>query len=148
VFNFEQPCQVFIFIFTFMPIHVLLADSTQAVRRVIRTMLENEPEIRLVAEAASFAETVQLARKLKPHIILIDVHMPDEGKVPPQHVRSHLSAADARVLAMSVWNDEKTRTQATSFGAITLLDKMKLGVELIPAIKQHAAARREHTAGS
>lgn len=126
-----------------MPIHVLLAEHTQAVRKAIRNMLESEPEIQLVGEAASLAETVQLARKLKPHIVLMDVHMPDEREVPPHHVRSHLSAADSRVLAMSIWNDEKTRTQVTNFGAITLLDKMKLGVELIPAIKQCAAGRQE-----
>ena len=143
MFNFGQPCQAPAFILTTMPIHVLLADHTQAVRKVIRTMLENDPEIRLVAEAASLAETVELARKLKPHIVLMDVHMPDEREVPPHHVRAHLSAADARVLAMSVWNDDTTRTQATSFGAITLLDKMKLGVELIPAIRQCAASRQE-----
>ncbi|MHB8526018.1 MAG: response regulator [Candidatus Acidiferrales bacterium] len=112
-----------------MPIHLLLADHTPAVRKAIRTMLETEPEIRLVAEAASLAETVELARKLKPHIVLMDVHMPDE--------------AEARVLAMSVWNDERTRAKANDFGAIGFLDKMKLGVELIPAIKQCAASRQE-----
>ncbi|MHB8755311.1 MAG: response regulator [Candidatus Acidiferrales bacterium] len=126
-----------------MPIHVLLADHTPAVRKAIRTMLETEPGIRLVAEAASLAETVELARKLKPHIVLMDVHMPDEEEIPPQHVRSHLTAADARVLAMSVWNDESTRAKANDFGAIGFLDKMRLGAELIPAIKQCAASRQE-----
>src|SRR5487761_586467 len=51
-------------------------------------------------------------------------------------VKSHFRAAGARVLAISVWDDDDTKSLAKSLGAIQLLEKGKLYTELIPAIKQ------------
>jgi len=50
----------------------------------------------------------------------------------------------SQLIAMSFWNDENTQVLARSFGAVTLLDKMRLVDQLIPAIK--AAAIKQRTA--
>ena len=119
-----------------MSIQVLLADNTEMMRKVIRNLLAEDPGIRLVGEASTFAEAVRLARELKPHILVLDVHMPDDEDVTPADVKSHFRAAGARVLAISVWDDDDTKSLAKSLGAIQLLEKGKLYTELIPAIKQ------------
>jgi len=119
-----------------MSIQVLLADNTEMMRKVIRNLLAEDPQIRLVGEAANFAEAVRLARELKPHIIVLDVHMPDDEDITPADVKSHFRDAGARVLAISVWDDDDTKALARSLGAIRLLEKGKLYTELIPAIKQ------------
>jgi chemotaxis response regulator CheB len=75
---------------------------------------------------------------LKPDVILLDLHMPDDHAFNPELVKENLSGA--RVLAMSLSSDdyeseEETRLLAESFGATTL-NKNKLYDELIPAILQ------------
>jgi DNA-binding NarL/FixJ family response regulator len=117
-----------------MCIKVLLADDTALMRKAIRTLLGEEPEIELVAEAENFAESLSMTRKFKPHVVILDLHMPDSSHLTPMNVSEGLRAYEAAVLAISVWNDEDTRALARSYGAAALLDKMRLGQELIPAV--------------
>ena len=125
-----------------MGITVLLADDTVVMRRAIRTLLGHEPRIELVGEAKDFAETVSLTRKFKPQVVILDLHMPDTAHLTPMTVSEGLRAYAARVLAISVWNDEDTLTLAQSYGATELLDKMRLGQELIPAVMKLGCVTR------
>ena len=118
-----------------MSIKVLLADDTDIVRRVIRSLLDAQPEIELVGEAADYAQTIQMTNDLKPQVIVMDLHMPNETDVAPLDVKSHLTHG-SQLLAISVWNDEDALALSKSFGAATLLDKMDLGSKLIPTIMQ------------
>ena len=70
--------------------------------------------------------------------------MPDDSSVSPQEIKSLLNTLGSRLIAISFWNDEDTQALAERFGAVTLLDKMRLATELIPAIK--AAAIQQRTA--
>lgn len=126
-----------------MTIRVLLADDSEVVRKAIVGLLKVDPEIELVAECVGFAQTIQLAAKLHPQVIVLDVHMSDERTVTRAQLKSGLIGS--RLLAMSVWNDEETRYLAEAIGAATLLDKAKLAAELIPAIKHYANEGSEQT---
>jgi len=123
-----------------MCIRVLLADDTALMRRAIRTLLGYERGIELVGEAKNFAETVSMTRKFKPQVVILDLHMPDSSNLTPMNVSEGLRAYAARVLAISVWNDENTRALALSYGATALLDKMQLGEELIPVVMKLGSA--------
>ena len=116
-----------------MSIKVLLADDSKIVRRAIRSVLATQPEIEIVGEAANFAQAIQMANALTPHVIVMDLHMPDENKIDPLDVKSQLNRG-ARTLGISMWNDEETQALAQTLGAVTLLDKAELGNTLIPAI--------------
>jgi DNA-binding NarL/FixJ family response regulator len=117
-----------------MCIKVLLADDTAVTREAIRSVLGHEPEIELVAEAHSFAQTLTMTREFKPHVVILDLHMPDSSELTPMNVSEGLRAYQAAILAISIWNDEDTLALARSYGASALLDKMRLGKELIPAV--------------
>src|ERR1700681_1730460 len=95
-----------------MPISVLLADDSEFVRRSIRRLLETHPEIELVGEAADFAQTIQIANELKPQFIVMDLHMPDETKIPASEVKSQLNSGASRILAVSIWQDENAHALA------------------------------------
>jgi DNA-binding NarL/FixJ family response regulator len=96
-----------------MCIKVLLADDTPVMRKAIRSLLGEEPEIQLVAEAKNFAQSLSMTRKFKPHVVILDLHMPDRSNLTPMNVSEGLRAYRAAVLAISAWNDEETR----AFGA-------------------------------
>jgi len=125
-----------------MPITVFLTDDKEVMRSSIRLLLDSDPEIRMVGEAANFQQTIQRATDLKPQIVVMDVHMPDDSSVNPREVKSLLNTLGSRLIAMSFWNDQNTQAFAQSLGAVTLLDKMRLATELIPAIKDATTKQR------
>jgi DNA-binding NarL/FixJ family response regulator len=119
-----------------MAIRVLLADSSDVMRCAIVRILKEEPLIRLVGEATSFAETLELNAELKPDVLLLDPHMHDERDYLPELVKPpHLLNAKC-IIGVSFWNDADIEAFAETYGAVTLLDKTNLYSELIPAIKQ------------
>ncbi len=73
-----------------MPITVLLTDDKEVVRHSIQLLLGSEPEIRIVGEAATFQQTLQRATDLRPQIVLMDLHLPDDSSVNPQELKSLL----------------------------------------------------------
>jgi|SRR5580700_2620276 DNA-binding NarL/FixJ family response regulator len=115
------------------PIKILLADDSEIVRRGIRRLLAGQREMEIIGEAADFAQTIRMTRDLNPGVVIIDLHMPDGDYVAPQEVKSRLNHG-SQVLAISIWNDERSKELAAGLGAVVLLDKMDLADTLIPTI--------------
>lgn len=122
-----------------MPITVLLADDSELVRRAIRRLLMNHPEINLVGEATDLTETMRMLQELQPQVVILDLHMSDSRRITPGQFRSQLSLGTAHLMAISVWNDPETQALASSYGAANCLDKANLATHLIPAILQLAS---------
>jgi DNA-binding NarL/FixJ family response regulator len=125
-----------------MPITVLLTDDKEAVRNSIRMLLESDPEIRTVGEAANFQQTIHRAIELKPQIVVMDLRMAINSFVSPQEIKSQLNTLGSRLIAISFWNDADAQALAERLGAVTLLDKLTLTTDLIPAIKAASIKRR------
>lgn len=118
-----------------MPVKVLLADDAKIVRAAIRDLLTDSPDIvELVGEAADFPQTIKMANDLKPQVIVMDLHIARANK--PDVVKDCFSGST--LLAISIANDEEANGLAKSYGAVQLLDKMKLCDELVPAIVRAA----------
>jgi len=116
------------------PVTVLLADDSDVTRGAIRRFLfTNNKDITLVGEAVNFAQTILMSNELRPHVIVMDLRMPDDGENTPETVKARLHQS-SQVVAISAWDDEETKALATNFGAAELLDKMKLADLLVPAI--------------
>jgi DNA-binding NarL/FixJ family response regulator len=132
-----------------MPIKVLLADDNDVMRSAMRKILEEEPRIVVVGEAATFAKTIQMIGDFKPGVLLLDLHMAEKRAFQPELIKSQLTCVCA--LAASFSNDAEARQLAESYGAVALLDKMKLFDEMIPAImrcksERSAPPKRAHAA--
>ena len=117
-----------------LPITVMLADDTDAVRSDIGRILRRDFRIALVGQAVNFSHTLQMCANLKPTVVLLELHMPDEREFAPELVKSRLLLSAKYVLAMSIWTNQKSNELASSYGAKTLLDKTNLGFQLVPVI--------------
>jgi DNA-binding NarL/FixJ family response regulator len=115
-----------------MPTKVILAEDNYVVRRAVRQLLEQDREVEVVGEATNFAETIQMLKELSPQVVVMDLHMRDETRFTPVEVKSCLKGS--QIVAISIWNDEETKALADSYRAATLLDKVNLANDLIPAI--------------
>ena len=122
-------------------ITVLLVDDHSLVRKGFRRMLEDDAELRVVGEAASGREAIELAQKLKPQVIVMDMAMPGmDGAQATREIRKLLPGA--AVLVLSMYSQEGYVRSAFDAGAQGYLLKNALEVDLIAAVKDVAAGKR------
>lgn len=115
-------------------VRVLLAEDHHLVRQGLRALLEREPGIEIVGEAADGLEALQLIEDLQPDIVLMDITMPGlNGLEVLRRVRSRLP--EVRVLVLSVHEGEEYLLRALQAGASGYLLKRSLSAELLMAIR-------------
>jgi DNA-binding NarL/FixJ family response regulator len=114
-------------------VRVLLADDSDIIRKSIRGLLLSQPQLHLVGEARDFPEAIRLAKELQPHVVVMDLHMPNPSGSGTPDLKFHLRPT-VRLLAISASNDQDSKNLAHALGADTFLDKMDLYDKLIPAI--------------
>ena len=116
-------------------ISVLLVDDHSLVRRGFRRMLEDEPDISVVGEAADGEEAVKLARSLKPRVIVMDCALPGINGL--QATRKILETApETQVLMLSMHTEETWVRQALDAGARGYVLKNAMDLELGSAIRR------------
>src|SRR5438445_13897664 len=95
---------------------VLLADDHTVVRQGLRALLQAEPDIEIVGEADTGRQAVQLARTLKPNVVVMDIAMPllNGLEATRQIIKQTPSA---RVLILSSYSDDEYVHQLTEAGA-------------------------------
>ena len=113
---------------------VLLADDSDLMLRMIGRLLQEEAGVELLGQAKSLAQTLQMTAQLKPQVVVMELHMPDETTFEPEFIRSQLLHSAKHIVIMSVWNDEEAQALANSYGAASFLDKNTLSSTLIPVI--------------
>lgn len=82
------------------PIRVVLADDHALFREGLRLILESQPDIQIVGEAASGSEAVRQARSVRPHIVVMDLTMPDGGLEATETIKRELPEIQVLVLTM------------------------------------------------
>src|SRR6266487_6357346 len=116
-------------------ITVLLADDHTLVRQGFRALLEAEPDIAIVAEAETGRQAVQLTRKLRPDVVVMDIAMPLlNGLEATRQIRKDFS--DTKVLILSAHSDDAYAEQATEVGAAGFLLKQTSSHNLATAIRE------------
>ena len=116
-------------------ITVLLADDHQIVREGFVSLLGHEGDIEVVGEAANGREAVQLTRKLRPAVVVMDIAMPLlNGLEATRQIRK--AFPETKVLILSAHSDEAYVEQATLFGAAGFLLKQTSSHVLANAIRE------------
>jgi DNA-binding NarL/FixJ family response regulator len=100
-----------------MPIKVVVADDKAAVRLGIVQMLKTDTDLEVAGEASTFAEALEVVDSLKPDIVVLDLHMPDEENYLPESVKLQVLEHAGCILTISVWNDSEAKALSERFGA-------------------------------
>jgi DNA-binding NarL/FixJ family response regulator len=116
-------------------ISVLLVDDHSLVRRGFRRLLEDEPDIQVVGEASDGEEAINLARSLKPRVIVMDCALPGINGL--QATRKILQLAPETLVLMLTMHTEDTWVrQALDAGARGYVLKNAMDLELGSAIRR------------
>lgn len=119
---------------------VLLADDHAIVRRGLRSLLETEPELTVVAEAADGLEAIRLAEEHDPDLAILDVGMPKLNGIEVA-ARLQKLRRPPHVIILSMHADESYIIRALSAGARAYLLKDATDEDLIPAVRTVAAGK-------
>ena len=121
-----------------MSIRVLLVDDQALVRSGFRLILETREDIEVVGEAADGREAVDLARRLHPDVVLMDVRMPHVDGVEATR-RLAAAGLPARVLILTTFDLDEYVYEAIRAGASGFLLKDVQPAQLVEAIRVVAA---------
>src|SRR5437667_12399941 len=114
-------------------IRVVLVDDHDILRQGLKLLLGLQPEIQIVGEARTGLEAVELARRLQPDVVVMDISMADmDGLEACQHIRSQQPAT--QVLMLTMHESEEYFLQALRMGAAGYLVKKAAPSDLQMAI--------------
>ncbi len=114
-------------------IRLLIADDHAIVREGLRRMLSGT-EILVAAEAATGSEAVELARRLEPDVVLLDIRMPDmDGIAALREIKRE--SPQIPVVMLTAYDDPTWLVQAVAFGAAGYLLKSLEPAELAASIR-------------
>jgi len=115
-------------------IKVLLVDDHELVRTGVRRILEEAGDIEIVGEAADGDAALALARKAAPNVVLMDLNMPGIGGIEATRRMVRL-LPDARVIALTVLDDDPFPARLNEVGAVGYLTKGCPAEEMLEAVR-------------
>jgi DNA-binding NarL/FixJ family response regulator len=122
------------------PLNILLAEDHAVVREGLRALLRSAEGLEVVGEAVDGRSAVELARRLQPDVIVMDVGMPRlNGCEATRQIL--LENPRARVLALSARSDDVPVARMIAAGALGFVEKQSSAAILIAAVREVAAGR-------
>jgi DNA-binding NarL/FixJ family response regulator len=121
-------------------IRVLVADDHYVVRMGVIAIINNEPDMEVVAEAANGTQAIGMFRQHQPDLVLLDSRMPlKSGVEAAEEIRQTNSAA--RIVMLTAFDGDEDIHKALRAGAQGYILKNATGEQLIPALRAVAAGK-------
>ncbi|EGG46404.1 MULTISPECIES: response regulator [Streptomyces] len=122
------------------PIRVFLLDDHEVVRRGVHDLLDDEPDINVVGEAATAEQALVRVPALRPHVAVLDVRLPDgDGVSVCRELRSHMP--ELACLMLTSFDDEEALLDSIMAGASGYVLKQIQGSDLVSAVRTVAAGQ-------
>lgn len=119
---------------------ILLVDDHRMLRDGLRMLLEQQPDMEVVAEADDGRDAVELARKHQPQIVVMDIGLPDlNGLEATRQILRNVP--NTKVIALSVHSDKRYVVEMLNAGASGYLVKNSASDELVRAIESTIQGR-------
>mgnify|MGYP000533564135 CR=1 FL=1 len=123
-----------------MNTRLLLVDDHAVVRSGLRMLLENERDMEIIGEAASAHEAIEIALRIKPNVILMDIGLPDlSGIDATREIRKR--CPEVSVVALTIHEDEEYFFKMLEAGATGYVPKRAAPEELLTAIRAAATGQ-------
>lgn len=114
-------------------LRVLFVDDHKVMRQGLIRLISSQPDIEVAGEAANGREAVELARQLRPDVILMDISMPEmDGVEATRVIKAELPGV--RVIGLSMFEDKSSAQNIISAGADAFIPKTASSAELLKAI--------------
>jgi DNA-binding NarL/FixJ family response regulator len=122
------------------PIRVFLLDDHEVVRRGVHDLLDDEPDITVVGEAANATQALVRVPALRPQVAVLDVRLPDgDGVTVCRELRSRMP--ELACLMLTSFDDEEALLDSIMAGASGYVLKQIQGSDLVSAVRTVAAGR-------
>jgi DNA-binding NarL/FixJ family response regulator len=122
-------------------LRILVADDHYVVRMGVIAIIDNEPDMEVVAEAANGNQAIELFNQHKPDLVLLDSRMPlKSGVEAAKAIQSQNGAA--RILMLTAFDGDEDIHKALTAGAQGYVLKSSTGEQLIPALRAVAAGEK------
>lgn len=133
-----------------MPIRIFLADDHGVVRDGLRSLLDAQPEMQVIGDAANGREAVHQVRQLKPDVVVMDIAMPElNGIEATRQIRE--TCPSTQVVVLSMHSTAEYIFRAYEAGAQGYLLKESAGTEVVDAVRAVSTGSRylsRHIAGT
>lgn len=117
------------------PIRILIAEDQQLIRRAFAKILELEADVRVVGQAADGAEAIEMARRHRPDIVLMDLQMPRvTGIQATQRIVAELP--DTQVVVLTTFDTDELVFEAIGAGAQAYLLKDATEAEILDTVRR------------
>jgi DNA-binding NarL/FixJ family response regulator len=121
---------------------ILIADDREMFRRMVRSLVESQPDCHICGEAGDGIETIEKVRQLRPDIVLMDINMPRmNGLEATRVIRSE--APECNVIIVTQNDAAVAREQARGANAQGFVTKSDLARDLLPTIEKFRSAKPE-----
>ncbi|MFJ8007868.1 response regulator [Streptomyces fagopyri] len=118
-----------------MPVTVLLVDDEPLVRAGLRAVLESQPDIEVVGEAADGAAVIPLVRRLRPDVVAMDVRMPLMDGIEATRAVLRTVADPPKILVVTTFENDEYVYEALRAGADGFLLKRARPAEIVHAVR-------------
>ena len=116
------------------PLRLLVVDDHEIVRQGLVALIGRRPEFQVVAEAGTVAEAIEMARRFRPALVIMDVRLPDGSGIEAcREIRAEFP--ETRVVILTSYPDEEAVLSAIVAGASGYLLKQVRGRDLISALE-------------
>lgn len=123
-----------------MKTRLLLVDDHAVVRSGLRMLLENERDMEIIGEASSAHEAIEVALRVKPNVILMDIGLPDlSGIDATREIKKRYP--EVSVVALTIHEDEEYFFKMLEAGATGYVPKRAAPEELLTAIRAAATGQ-------
>jgi len=120
------------------PITVLIGDDEPMIREALHEVLQNEPDLQVVAMANDARQAIALAERHTPAVAILDVRMPGGGAHAARQIR--LRSPNTRILAFSAYSDIGAREEMRRAGVTEYLVKGLSNTDIVAAVRRLASA--------
>lgn len=117
-----------------MSITVFLADDHAVVRDGLRYLLEAQPDIKIIGDAANGRQALQLIAKLCPDVAILDIAMPELNGIEATHIICK-ECPPTKVIILSMHSADEHVTRALQAGALGYVLKESAGIEVVNAVR-------------